>query len=70
MIYIIKNDNTDKQKVKWVIQQVEASGGISYAEEKMNAYRDEALKILQQFNDTPVRKGLEDLVLYVTDRKY
>ena len=70
MIYIIKNDNTDKQKVKWVIQQVVASGGIAYAEEKMNVYRDEALKTLQQFNDTPVRKGLEDLVLYVTDRKY
>jgi octaprenyl-diphosphate synthase len=70
MIYIIKNNNTDKEKVQWVIKQVEESGGIRYATEKMNEYRDEALNILGQFSDTPARKGLEDLVVYVTDRKY
>jgi octaprenyl-diphosphate synthase len=70
MIYIIKNNNTDKEKVKWVIQKVEESGGINYATEKMNAYKEEALQILHQFPESPVRKGLEDLVLYVTDRKY
>ncbi len=70
MIYVVKNENTDKEKVRWVIKQVEDSGGISYATEKMNAYKNEALGILKGFNDTPARKGLEDLVLYVTDRKY
>jgi octaprenyl-diphosphate synthase len=70
MIYIIKNNNTDKEKVQWVIKKVEESGGISYATEKMNAYKEEALQILHQFSESPVRKGLEDLVLYVTDRKY
>jgi octaprenyl-diphosphate synthase len=70
MIYIIKNNNRDKQKVQWVIQRVEESGGISYAIEKMNSYREKALQILRHFPETPVRKGLEDLVLFVTDRKY
>jgi len=70
MIYIIKNDNTDKEKVRWVIKKVEESGGINYAAEKMNFYKQEALQVLYQFSESPVRKGLEDLVLYVTDRKY
>ena len=70
MIYIIKNNNRDKEKVKWVIEQVEKSGGIAYASQKMNEYRDNALEILQQFPASPIRQGLKDLVLYVTDRKY
>jgi octaprenyl-diphosphate synthase len=70
MIYIIKNKNRDKEKVKWVIQQVEISGGITYATEKMNVYKQEALDLLHQFPEGPFRQGLEDLVLYVTDRKY
>lgn len=70
MIYIIKNKNRDKEKVQWVIRQVEQSGGISYATEKMNTFKQEALAVLAQFPESPVRQGLKDLVLYVTDRKY
>jgi octaprenyl-diphosphate synthase len=70
MIYIIKNNNKDKDKVQWVIKKVEESGGIKYATEKMNAYKNEALNILSSFAESPIRKGLEDLVIYVTDRKY
>ncbi len=70
IINIVKNNNNDKQKVKWVINKVEETGGIDYAIGKMNAYKNEALSILHEFPESPVRKGLEDLVLYVTDRKY
>ena len=70
IIYIVKNENRDREKVQWVIDQVSASGGIRYATEKMNAYKQEALAILQQFPESPARKGLEDLVVFVTDRKY
>ncbi|MET0392938.1 MAG: polyprenyl synthetase family protein [Chitinophagaceae bacterium] len=70
IIYIIKNKNRDREKVKWVIGQVEAAGGIAYAAQKMEAYKKEAIDLLHQFPDSPVRQGLEDLVLYVTDRKY
>ncbi len=70
IIYIVKNNNRDKEKVKWVIQQVEAAGGIDYTKKKMNEFRDEALSVLHQFPESPARQGLEDMVLYVTERKY
>lgn len=70
IIYVVKNQNQDKAKVNWVIKQVEAAGGITYATQKMNEFRDEALAILEQFPESPARQGLHDLVLFVTDRKY
>ncbi len=70
IIYIVKNNNRDKEKVKWVIQQVELAGGIAYAKNKMNGFRDEALALLHEFPESPARQGLEDMVLFVTDRKY
>jgi octaprenyl-diphosphate synthase len=70
IIYIVKNKNQDKEKVNWVIRKVNETGGIGYATEKMNEYKKEALNILCEFPDNAARKGLEELVLYVTDRKY
>lgn len=70
MINIIKNKNRIREKVNWVIKQVEEHGGINYAIEKMINYKTEALSILQQFPDSEIKKGLEELVVFVTDRKY
>ncbi|MEO6819472.1 MAG: polyprenyl synthetase family protein [Ginsengibacter sp.] len=70
IIYIIKNQNKDPEKIKYVISKVVEYGGIQYATEKMNEYRDEALNILFEFPESDVRKGLEELVRYTTDRKY
>ena len=70
LIYIIKNENKDAKKVKFVIDTVVEAGGIQYASEKMTAYRDEALGILYSFPENPVRTVLEELVRYTTDRKY
>ncbi|MCW3090702.1 MAG: polyprenyl synthetase family protein [Ferruginibacter sp.] len=70
LIYIVKNENKDAEKVRYVIDTVVKSGGISYASEKMNNYRNEAISILYEFPDNEVRKALEDLVRYTTDRKY
>ncbi len=70
LIYIIKNQNTQKDKVKFVIDAVVAAGGIKYAEQKMEAYRDEALSILHEFPESQVRNALEELVRYTTDRQY
>ena len=69
-IYIIKNQNRQKDKVQFVIDKVKETGGIAYAEEKMFRYRDEALSILHQFPETEVRKGLEELVRFTTDRQF
>jgi len=70
LIYIIKNHNRDEEKIKYVIGQVVAAGGIRYATEKMNQFRDEALAILYEFEDSKVRQALEELVRFTTDRKY
>jgi octaprenyl-diphosphate synthase len=70
LIYIIKNQNKNPDKVKQVINTVRQTGGIEYAQNKMIGYRDEALSILNEFDNVTVRNGLEELVRYTTDRKY
>lgn len=70
IVYIVKNENTERDKVKFVIDAVTTAGGIRYATEKMFAFRDEALAILHEFPQTPVRDALEELVRYTTDRNY
>ncbi len=70
LIYIIKNENKDPQKVKLVVDAVIKAGGIKYASDKMNHYRDEALAILNSFPENPARKAMEELVRFTTDRKY
>ena len=70
IIYIVKNNNNDKAKVKFVIDHVVSYGGIDYAEQKMNEYRDKALLTLYTFPESPARAALEELVRYTTDRKF
>lgn len=70
IIYIVKNQTNNKDKVRFVMDEVHKAGGIEYARQKMMTYRDEALALLYEFPDTDVRKGLEELVRYTTDRNY
>lgn len=70
IIYIVKNENRNKEKVNEVINLVKHSGGIAYAQEKMQQYQQEAITILQQFPPSPARAAMEELVEYVTQRKY
>ena len=70
IIYVIKNQNRDKKKVNEIIQEVVKAGGVDYATEKMFQYRDKALEILYEFPDNDMRRGLEELVRFTTDRKY
>jgi octaprenyl-diphosphate synthase len=70
MIYIIKNENTRKAKVDYIIDVVTQTGGIEYTTGKMNEYKKEALQLLHSFPASEIRNGFEDLVNFVTDRKY
>jgi octaprenyl-diphosphate synthase len=70
LIYIIKNQNKQADKVQQVINTVKETGGIAYAEKKMYTYRDEALAILYEFDNIEIRNGLEELVRFTTDRKF
>ena len=70
LIYIIKNQNKNSSKVNHVIEVVKKNGGIAYAQQKMNAYRDEALAILDTFSNDEVKESLSELVRFTTDRKH
>jgi octaprenyl-diphosphate synthase len=70
IINVVKHNNKDRKKVDWVIEQVKQTGGIDYATKRMNEYKEEAIRILHQFPENEIRQGLEDLVRYVTERKY
>ncbi|HRG87454.1 MAG TPA: polyprenyl synthetase family protein [Chitinophagales bacterium] len=68
IINIVKNDNQNTEKVKWVIDTVRASGGMDYATQKMIEYRDEALKLLHQFPESESRNSVEQLIDFTIKR--
>jgi octaprenyl-diphosphate synthase len=70
IIYIIKNENTRKSKIAYITEIVTKAGGIDYTVHKMQEYKQEAISILHSFPESPVRTGFEELVNFVTDRKY
>ena len=70
MIYILKNENTNTKRVNWLIDTVKEYGGIEYATDKMNNFKDQAIQQLHQFPKSPERQGLEDMVRFVTERKF
>lgn len=69
IINIVKNNNNDPKKVAEVIDFVVKSGGIQYAETKMNEYKNKALSLLSTFPDTASKISLSGLVKYTTERK-
>jgi octaprenyl-diphosphate synthase len=70
IIFTIKNDSSNRDKIKYVIDKVVEHGGIKYSIEKMGFFKQKAVEILYQFPENPYRQGLENLVNFVTDRKY
>ena len=69
LIHSVKKYNTDKKRVKEVLQLVKDSGGLDYAQKRMEAYRTEALDILMTFPKNTYRDSLELMVNYVITRK-
>jgi octaprenyl-diphosphate synthase len=69
LIRIVRKYNTDKVKVEELMAQVVKLGGIQYATDKMFEFRDKALEILNQFEDSPARESLKLLVNYTIERK-
>ena len=70
IIYIVKNQNTDKQKVNEVIELVKQSGGIEYAHQKMRQYQSEALQMLDKYPDSDAKTAMKELVNYVIERTH
>ena len=70
LIYLIRNENKNKKSVEVVINKVIETGGIKYAEEKMEEFKSKALAILNKFQPSEVRTALENLVNFTTSRTY
>ena len=69
LIQSVKRHNRDKKRVRQVIEKVKATGGLAYAEEKMEEFRQKALVLLLEFPQDPYRDSLEQMVNYVISRK-
>lgn len=69
LINSVKNHNKDKKRVKEVIAFVKENGGLDYAVQKMIAYKNEALSLLEAYPESAYKSSLELMVNYVVDRK-
>ena len=69
IINVVKRYNTSKEKVAWLIDAVNNSGGIDYATEKMNEYKSKALALLKEFPKSESRDALEKIIEFSIDRK-
>lgn len=69
LINSVKNHNKDKKRVKEVIAFVKNKGGLTYAEQKMGEYREEALQILSTYPASEYKEALSLMVNYVIERK-
>lgn len=69
LINSIKNHHKDKKRVREVIAFVKEKNGLSYAEQKMKEFKEEAILLLQSFPDSEYKASLLLMVNYVIERK-
>jgi octaprenyl-diphosphate synthase len=69
LINSIKNHNKDKTRVKEVIAFVKDHNGLTYAENKMVQFQQEALSLLENYPDSEFKAALTLMVNYVIERK-
>jgi octaprenyl-diphosphate synthase len=69
LINIVKNHNEEKTQVKRAIKIVVESGGIQYAHKKMIELQQQAIEILNDFEDNDAKRVLLGLVEYTVTRE-
>jgi octaprenyl-diphosphate synthase len=69
VINIVKNNSDDPEKVTWLIQRINDSGGVDYARAKMDEYRSKAITSLGDFPENRAHEALIELINYTTERK-
>ena len=69
IINIVKNNNNDPKKVAEVIDFVLHSGGMQYANTKMNEYRAKALDMLSSIPESPYKQSFVELIRFTTERE-
>lgn len=69
IINIVKNHNQDPVKVNELMELVNEKGGIAYARDFMNLYKDQALELLHTMPDVPARQSLKQLIDFTVNRE-
>ncbi len=69
IINTVKNHSQDPEKVAELMEMVHDQGGIEYAHDYMQLYKDQAIELLLSLPDVPARESLRNLVEYVVQRK-
>ena len=69
IINIIKNHHKDDVKVAEVIALVKENGGLEYAKKAMHNYHNNAVEIINKFEDNQAKESLILLLDYVINRK-
>ncbi len=68
-IRIVKKHHNNPEKVSILVDQVNNSGGIAYAEKQMYEYRDKALDLIKNFPESEYKIAMINLVNYSCERK-
>ena len=69
ILRLIKRKNKNQAKVKELVDLVVSRGGLEYAAEKMNEFREKAINGILEFAESEARDALIELVNYSTTRK-
>ncbi|WP_282036272.1 polyprenyl synthetase family protein [Saccharicrinis aurantiacus] len=69
LLSTIRRHHKNDKKVAEIIQYVRDNGGIEYTYDKMIDYKNKALEILNQFDDSEAKEAMTELVQYTIDRK-
>lgn len=69
IINSVKKHNKDKKRVKELIGFVKENGGIEYTHAKMHDYKNKALAILDNYQDSDYKSSLIKMIDYVVERK-
>jgi octaprenyl-diphosphate synthase len=69
ILSLIKRKNKNQAKVKELVDLVVSRGGLEYAAEKMNEFREKAIAGIMEFPESESRTALIELVNYTTTRQ-
>lgn len=69
ILHEVKRKNKNTAKVQELVKLVVERGGLEYATEQMNYYRDRAISKINEFPESDSRKSMIELINYVTTRK-
>lgn len=67
---IFKNENKNKEKITFIVNTVKEHDGITYANNAMLQYRDEALDLLSKAPESEAKKHFIELINYTVEREY